>query len=62
VEKIGGDGETIRTGMDLRVLAYMGGKERGVAELTRLASGAGLEAVAVHPGRTLTILELAPAG
>ena len=58
VEKIGADGETIRTGMDLRVLAYMGGKERGVAELTRLAAEAGLEVVGVHPGRTLTILEL----
>ncbi len=29
VEKIGADGETLRTGMDLRVLAYFGGKERG---------------------------------
>jgi predicted O-methyltransferase YrrM len=60
VEKIGADGETIRTGMDLRVLAYMGGKERGVAELTRLAADAGLDAAGAHPGRTLTILELAP--
>jgi hypothetical protein len=61
VEKIGGDGETIRTGMDLRVLAYMGGKERGVAALTRLAARAGLTPVAVHPGGALTILELAVA-
>src|SRR5262249_62106941 len=62
VEKIGGDGETIRTGMDLRVLAYMGGKERGVAELSGLAARAGLTPVAVHPARTLTILELAGGG
>jgi hypothetical protein len=61
IEKIGADGETIRTGMDLRVLAYMGGKERGVAELTGLAAAAGLDVVAVHPGRTLSILELAAA-
>jgi predicted O-methyltransferase YrrM len=59
IEKVGSDGETIRTGMDLRVLAYMGGKERGVGELTRLASDAGLGVIAVHPARTLTILELA---
>jgi hypothetical protein len=61
IEKIGGDGETIRTGMDLRVLAYMAGKERGVAELTELAAQAGLELAAVHPARTLSIVELAVA-
>jgi hypothetical protein len=47
--------------MDLRVLAYMAGKERGVAELTELAAQAGLELAAVHPARTLSIVELAVA-
>jgi SAM-dependent methyltransferase len=60
IEKIGADGETIRTGMDLRVLAYMAGKERGVTELTRLAAEVGLRAAAAHPAGTLTILELTP--
>jgi O-methyltransferase domain len=58
VEKIGADGETLRTGMDLRVLAYMGGKERTVAELTALGAEAGLEVIAAHPAGTLSIVEL----
>jgi hypothetical protein len=59
VEKIGADGETLRTGMDLRVLAYMGGKERTVAELTALGAEAGLQVIATHPAGTLSIVELA---
>ena len=58
IEKIGADGETLRTGMDLRMLAYFGGKERGVAELTALAEDSGLRVAAVHPAGTLSIVEL----
>lgn len=58
VEKIGGDGESLRTGMDLRMLAYFGGKERGVAELTALAARCGLRVAAVHPADDSSVLEL----
>jgi predicted transcriptional regulator len=59
VEKIGADGRTIRTGMDLRVLAYMGGKERTVPQLSALAARVGLDVVAVHPADNLSVVELA---
>jgi O-methyltransferase domain len=59
VEKTGADGESPRTDMDLRVLAYFGARERGVADLTALARAAGLAAVATHRGGDLTVLELA---
>ncbi|MCW2880349.1 MAG: hydroxyneurosporene-O-methyltransferase [Sphaerisporangium sp.] len=58
VEKIGADGQSLRTGMDLRMLAYFGGKERGVSELTTLATDSGLRVAAVHPAGELSILEL----
>ncbi len=58
VEKIGAEGESLRTGMDLRMLAYFGGRERGVAELTALAETSGLRVVAVHPAGSLAIVEL----
>jgi hypothetical protein len=57
VEKTGADGESPRTSMDLRMLAYFGGRERGVAELTALAASAGLRRVAVHRGGDLSIIE-----
>jgi hypothetical protein len=59
IEKIGADGQTLHTGMDLRMLAYFGGRERGVAELTELAADCGLAVVAVHPADPLAIVELA---
>jgi hypothetical protein len=58
VEKTGADGESPRTDMDLRMLAYFGGRERGVAELTALAETAGLQVAAVHPAGDLSIIEL----
>ena len=58
VEKTGAGGESPRTDMDLRVLAYFGGRERGVAELTALAMAARLHVAAVHPAGDLSILEL----
>ncbi|MFH8385282.1 methyltransferase [Kitasatospora sp. NPDC018058] len=58
VERIGADGESPGTVMDLRMLAYYGGKERGVAELTALAEDAGLSVDAVHPAGILSIVEL----
>ena len=58
IEKIGADGETLRTAMDLRALAYFGGKERGVLELGELARDCGLRVKAVHPAGKLAVLEL----
>jgi hypothetical protein len=58
IEKIGADGESLRTSMDLRGLAYFGGRERGVRELTLLAEDVGLRVAAVHPAGTLSIIEL----
>jgi len=58
VETIGADGESVRTGMDLRMLAYLGGRERGVAELASLAADSGLRVAAVLPADSLTIVEL----
>jgi hypothetical protein len=45
--------------MDLRVLAYFGGRERGVTEIGALAGRAGLGVTAVHPAGDLSIIELA---
>ncbi|GAA4580152.1 methyltransferase [Planotetraspora phitsanulokensis] len=59
IEKTGSDGESVNTGMDLRMLVYFGGRERGVGELSALGESAGLTTVAVHPAGTLSIVELA---
>ena len=45
------------TEMDLRMLAYFGGRERGVAEIGELAADAGLRPRAVHPSGDLSVLE-----
>jgi hypothetical protein len=58
VEKIGADGESLNTEMDLRVLAYFGGRERGLAELTALAADAGLRVAAVHAAGATPVVEL----
>ena len=42
--------------MDLRMLAYFGSRERGVAELTALAMDARLHVAAVHPAGDLSML------
>ncbi|SFK23855.1 methyltransferase [Streptomyces pini] len=58
IEMTGPDGVSPDTGMDLRMLAYFGGRERGVGELTALAAHAGLRTVAVHHAGRLAIIEL----
>ena len=58
VEKIGADGASLRTGMDLRMLLYFGGKERSVDQLAALAAEAGLRLVAVHAAGPMAIVEL----
>lgn len=59
VEKIGADGQSPHTGMDLRMLVLYGGKERTVAELTDLAADVGLKVAGVHPAGDCAIVELA---
>jgi hypothetical protein len=57
VEKLVTDADA-RTEMDLRVLAYFGGRERGVAELATLAAAAGLRVAAMHPAGATPVVEL----
>lgn len=61
IENIGPDGSTPPTGMDLRMLAYRGGKERGLADFTKLAADVKLAVAAVHPAGSLSIIELVAA-
>lgn len=58
IEKIGADGHTLRTGMDLRMLVYFGGRERSVTELAALAGACGLRLAGVHPAGPLAVAEL----
>lgn len=63
IEETGADGQSPDTGMDVRMLAYFAGQERGLAENIDLARAAGLSVVAVHtaPGRVAarSVIELA---
>lgn len=58
VERVGSDSDSPHTGMDLRMLALYGGKERRLAELTALADDAGLAVIATHPAGDYSIVEL----
>ena len=40
------------------MLAYLGGRERGLVELTALAEDSGFGVTAVHPGGAISIIEL----
>lgn len=64
IEAVGPDGESVNTAMDLRMLVYTGGRERGLTELRALAARAGLALRAVYPvggGSPASIIELVPA-
>lgn len=61
VEKIGADGRSIRTDMDLRMLVYTAGRERTADELGVLADDCGLRVAAIHPAGASAVVELAPA-
>lgn len=58
IEAVGTDGESPNTEMDLRMLAYTGGRERGLAELRALAAQAGLVVRGVHLVGYNSIIEL----
>jgi hypothetical protein len=60
IEKIGADGASPRTVMDLRMLVYFGGRERTATQIAALAAGAGLRLSAVHPAGALAVIELRP--
>lgn len=60
VERIGPDGESFNTARDLRMLAYFGGRERNLSELTDLASDSGLDVVAVHGAASNAVIEMLP--
>jgi O-methyltransferase len=62
VESIRSDGRSPHTGMDLRMLAFYGGKERSVAELGALAADAALRVRQVRRAGGMVILELSAAG
>jgi hypothetical protein len=49
IEAVGVDGESADTSMDLRMLAYNGGRERGLTELCAIADRAGLAMRAAYP-------------
>ena len=61
IENTGPDGASPPSGMDLRMLAYCGGKERSVQELGDLAAAAGLRTAGVHPAGTLSIVRFVAA-
>jgi hypothetical protein len=61
IEKIGKDGTTPGTAMDLRLLVYMAGRERTVEQLTALGEAAGLREVAVHRAGAIVLVEMTPA-
>jgi hypothetical protein len=57
VEKTGLDGESVNTAMDLRMLAYFGGKERGVSQIAALGEAAGLRLHKDHPAGDISVIE-----
>jgi predicted transcriptional regulator len=60
VERAPADETSSTTARDLRMLAYFGGRERSLGEISDLADESGLEVSAVHPAPPNVIIELAP--
>lgn len=58
-EWAGPDVESLITDMDLRMLAYYGGRERGVPELTALAKSSGLRVISTYSAGALLVMQLA---
>jgi SAM-dependent methyltransferase len=56
---LGVDGRSPSTEMDMRMLAYFGGRERDLDELTDLAAQAGLKVGAVRTTDAMAVVELA---
>jgi hypothetical protein len=60
VERAPGDETSSTTARDLRMLAYFGGRERSLGEISDLAGESGLVVIAIHPAPPNVIIELAP--
>jgi methylase of polypeptide subunit release factors len=58
IEKIGADGVTPSTAVDLRLLAYFAGRERSLGALIALTETAGFAVVGAHHAGAITIVEL----
>jgi hypothetical protein len=58
IEKTGADGESPSTEMDLRLLVWCEGRQRGLSELTTLAERAGLRVATVNTAGDLSVVEL----
>ncbi len=58
IEKPVREGAGDRTAMDLRLLAFFGGRERTVEQLRALAGEAGLRGVAVHGDGDVAVVEM----
>jgi len=56
------ESRSARTGMDIRMLAYMSGRERTLAQLEALAKTAGLAVTGFRPASYRTLTELKPIG
>jgi len=59
---IDAESRSARTGMDIRMLAYMSGRERTLAQLAALAKTAGLTVAGFRPASYRTLTELKPIG
>ncbi|MEU6895146.1 methyltransferase [Streptomyces sp. NPDC046557] len=66
IEETGKEGEPVNTGMDVRLLAYVGGRERDLAQNIELAAAAGLSVARVRQvsgqSAARSVIELVPAG
>jgi hypothetical protein len=60
IEKIGTDGASPNTEMDLRLLAYFGGRERSPDDVIALAEASELHLVDVHRAAAISVIELRP--
>ncbi|MEM7341284.1 MAG: methyltransferase [Actinomycetota bacterium] len=58
VERTGADGEDPSPNMDMRMLAYFGARERGVADLIELGRQVGVELAGVHTAGELAIIDM----
>jgi hypothetical protein len=58
IERLGEDAYSPSTEMDMRMLAYFGGRQRDLGELAGLAAQAGLKVAAVHPTADVSVVEM----
>ncbi len=59
IERLGENGHAPSTELDMRMLAYFGGRQRDRGELTDLAAAAGFEVTAVHTRAGMSVVTMA---